>query len=170
MSVVSSASAHRLDDYLQATTIDLARNRIALTLRLTPGVAVTEAVLRQMDRDGDGVLSPEEKHAYAERIAEDLSFSLNGKSVSLEPGTVVFPSVAAMRAGTGTMTIRFDASGELAAGDYQVAYRNRGSGAGTVYLVNCLVPRTASIHVTNQKRSPDQSFYALDFSVDGKKG
>ena len=34
------ASAHRLDEYLQATTISVEKDRVQAQIRLTPGVAV----------------------------------------------------------------------------------------------------------------------------------
>ena len=40
LSYGAPASAHRLDEYLQATTIALEKNRVHAELRLTPGVAV----------------------------------------------------------------------------------------------------------------------------------
>ena len=39
------ASAHRLDEYLQATTISLEKNRVQAQIRLTPGVAVAPFVM-----------------------------------------------------------------------------------------------------------------------------
>ena len=55
--LAASASAHRLDEYLQATTIALERDRLVLQLRLTPGVAVAARVLASLDTNGDGTVS-----------------------------------------------------------------------------------------------------------------
>ena len=52
------ACAHRLDEYLQATTVAVTRGHVVLRVRLTPGVAVAPAVLAQIDANGDGALSP----------------------------------------------------------------------------------------------------------------
>ena len=45
--------AHRLDEYLQATTIAVEKDHLVLQLRLTPGVAVARQVLASLDANGD---------------------------------------------------------------------------------------------------------------------
>src|SRR5205823_5715961 len=72
------AHAHRLDEYLQAATIAVAKDRVRLQLRLAPGVAVLSAVLAIVDTDGDGVISDAERRAYALRILRDLSLTIDG--------------------------------------------------------------------------------------------
>ena len=42
---VSTAAAHRLDEYLQAATISLEKDRVRAQLRLTPGIAVLQFVM-----------------------------------------------------------------------------------------------------------------------------
>ena len=42
--LATPAFAHRLDEYLQATTIAVEKDRLVLQLRLTPGVAVAAQV------------------------------------------------------------------------------------------------------------------------------
>ncbi|GAA4488002.1 hypothetical protein [Gluconacetobacter asukensis] len=161
----SPAQAHRLDEYLQATTINLARDRITLHLRLTPGVDVADRVIRDIDRDGNGRLSPQERQAYAMRMAQGLSVSLNNRPVTLQPGASSFPDTDAMRAGTGMIVLQFGISTRLANGPYRLTYLNNAPGPETVRLTNCLLPQDTSIHVLAQKRSEDQSFYQLDFLV-----
>ncbi|MCE2576553.1 hypothetical protein [Komagataeibacter sp. FNDCR2] len=169
LAVYFPAQAHRLDEYLQATTIGLARDGITLRLRLTPGVDMADRVIRQIDRNGDGVMSTEEQRGYAERIAGNLSLSLNGKSVSLRPDAGAFPTIDMMKGGTGLIDIAFDAQGRLGNGPYHLVYRNRPADARTVWLVNCLLPQDPSIHILQQKRSKDQSLYQLDFLVDNQE-
>ena len=53
-----TASAHRLNEYLQATTIALAPDHLTLHLRLTPGTDVAPQVLGSLDTNHDGALSP----------------------------------------------------------------------------------------------------------------
>ena len=65
------ASAHRVDEYLQATLISVEKDRVEAFLRLTPGIAVSSVVLASIDTDGDGVISQTEKRAYAERVLAD---------------------------------------------------------------------------------------------------
>ena len=39
-----SASAHRLDQYLQATRLSLEKNQVGVEIDLTPGVEVAQAI------------------------------------------------------------------------------------------------------------------------------
>ncbi|PYD75464.1 hypothetical protein [Novacetimonas pomaceti] len=160
-----AAMAHRLDEYLHAATLDLTRTHILLHLRLTPGMDVANDVIRQMDRNSDGRLSPVEQRAYVSQIMQGLSLSLNGRAARLRVEALTFPTIAEMRAGTGVIDLRFSVKTGLQTGSYRLTYRDRGAGTGTVWLVNCLLPQDPAIHVTRQKRSEDQSSYMLDFSI-----
>ncbi len=71
--VGAPASAHRLDEYLQATTISVEKDRVQAEIRLTPGLAVFRRVLAYIDTDANGVISGAEQRAYAERVRLDLS-------------------------------------------------------------------------------------------------
>ena len=53
---VRPLAAHRLDEYLQATVISLEKDRVEASLRLTPGVAVSAAVLAAVDDNSDGTI------------------------------------------------------------------------------------------------------------------
>ncbi|MBO1326572.1 hypothetical protein K2X14_15525 [Acetobacter sp. TBRC 12305] len=161
----ASAQAHRLDEYLQATTVTLARDHILLHLRLTPGVDVAESIIRQIDRNGDGRLSFAERRSYVWQVTQRLSFSLNGHSDRLLTEVAKFPSLTAIRTGTGVIDLQIRIKTSLQKGNYHLAYTNRGAGPETVWLVNCLQPQDPAIHIVQQKRSENQSSYMLDFSI-----
>lgn len=78
---VSAASAHRLDEYLEATMISLDAGRMHADIRLVPGVAVLPAVLREIDTNADGAISDSELHAYGEKVLRDLSFAIDGTRI-----------------------------------------------------------------------------------------
>src|SRR5262249_5569526 len=78
LAIGAPAFPHRLDEYLQATTISVEKDRVRAEVRLTPGVAVLPVVLARVDRDGDGVLSTVEQRAYAQRVLRDLSLAVDG--------------------------------------------------------------------------------------------
>lgn len=170
LSVTGMAQAHRLDEYLQATMIGITRQRVAVTLRLTPGRGVAPAVIHQIDSNGDGTVSPDEQHAYATRMARGLEISLNGHALSLRQGEAVFPSIAAMQAGSGVIVLQYEATVALTPGLYHLAYVNHASGPDVVYLVNTLMPDDPAIHPRQQHRSVDQSSYGLEFSVTPQGG
>ena len=103
------ASAHRLDEFLQATTIAVEKIRVTLQLRLTPGVAVVRTVLTDLDTDGNGIISDAEQRAYVERVLRDLSLAIDGSRLRLRPASASFPPIGEMRAGPGDILLTFRA-------------------------------------------------------------
>jgi hydrogenase/urease accessory protein HupE len=163
---VSTALAHRLDEYLQATTIALEADHLTLQLRLIPGVAVATKVLAAIDTNGDGILADAEKQRYAAWVRHDLALSLNGKPVTLQLATSVFSPVGQISQGMRGILLTFE--GDLPTGQqtYQLTVDNHHQPTITVYLMNCLLPDNPAIHIIDQTRNYKQSVYQLTFSVD----
>src|SRR5271165_563982 len=101
VSLAMPASAHRVDEYLQAALISLDQDKdhVEVFLRLTPGIAVSSAVLASVDTDGDGVISDTEKRAYADRVLGDLSLTIDGNHLKPRLVSVDFPTVEEMKEG-----------------------------------------------------------------------
>ena len=57
LSAATQTLAHRLDEYLQATTFIVDGDHVEAQMRLTPGVQVSDRVLAAIDANGDGVIS-----------------------------------------------------------------------------------------------------------------
>ena len=78
------AFAHRVDEYLQATTIAVEQDRVLVQLRLTPGIEVFPTVLALIDTDRDGAVS-EARAARVRRAGarSDLSLSVDGVRLPL---------------------------------------------------------------------------------------
>ena len=98
-------SAHRLDEYLQATTIAVEKGRVQVELRLVPGVAVFPIVFAGIDSDSDGIASPAEQRSYAERVIGDLSLSADGMRLPLR---LVSSTICTEGAAPGQDAGRFD--------------------------------------------------------------
>src|SRR5438552_3498156 len=103
------ASAHRLDEYLQATIISVEKDHVLASMRLIPGVAVSSSVIASIDSNGYGVISEAEQLAYAERVLGDLSLTVDGKRLRPKLVSVNFPRVEQMREGLGEIQIEFTA-------------------------------------------------------------
>src|SRR4051794_12493415 len=106
LSVAPGATAHRLDEYLQATLIGVTRNGIDVEIRLTPGVAMLPAWMAVIDQDRDGRISAEEERAYAGRVARDVELRVDGVAAPLRFTHTQFPTLDAMREGLGTIAIK----------------------------------------------------------------
>jgi len=157
------AFAHRLDEYLQATMISLEDKQAQFSMRLIPGVAVSSEVLAEIDSNRDEVISDGEGRAYAERVLGELSLSLDGHRLNPRIVSATFPSIEAMKEGTGEILIEFTAELPGGGANRKLIFENHHETGISVYLVNCLAPQDARIRVLAQKRNRNQSFYELDY-------
>ena len=159
--------AHRLDEYLQATTIDLQKGRVVLTLRLTPGVQVLPTVLASIDTDKDGTLSAAEERAYADRVLEDLTLTVDGKSLPLRLVSSTFPTLDLMKEGVGVIVLSLEAPVPRGGSSRTLVFENRHQRAISVYLANCLFPSYSDIRITRQTRNYEQSVYRVNYTQAG---
>ena len=161
--LATPASAHRVDEYLQATLISVEKDHVELFMRLTPGIAVSSIVLASIDTDADGVISETERRAYAERVLADLSLTVDGNRLTPRLVSVDFPEVEEMKEGLGEIRIVFAADLPRSGTNRRLVLENHHQNPIAAYLVNCLTPRDRNIRVIAQNRNEDQSFYQLDY-------
>jgi hypothetical protein len=169
------ASAHRIDEYLQATILSLEPDRVQASMRLIPGILVSPSVIAGIDSDGDGVFSESEKRTYAQRVLGDLTIAIDGTSVKPVLASWKFPEPAQMREGLGEIHIEYTI-------EYSIEYNARLPYGGrnrslivtnhhlnrtSVYLMNALVPQERGIQILAQKRNEQQSVYELDYRQTG---
>jgi len=161
----SAVFAHRDDQYLQATLVAIEPSGVRLQINLTPGVAVAEQVIAEIDRDRDGAISRNEAAAYAELLKRDLTLRLDGRKLELKLTASEFISPAELRTGAGTIQMEFSAMpGLLAAGPHKLTLENRHLTAMSVYLINATQPRFATVQITRQKRNANQSSGEIEFT------
>jgi hypothetical protein len=135
-------------------------------IRLTPGVAVFRKVLANIDTDGDGVISEAEQRAYAERVLQDLSLTIDGARLRLRLVSSKFPRIEEMKEGVGNILIELDADLPRGGPNRRLIFENQHQNRIAAYLVNCLVPGDPDIRITAQNRNYRQSFYQLDYVQD----
>jgi hypothetical protein len=168
MWVATTVSAHRLDECLQATRIAIEPDRIEIEVSLTPGVDVADAIIGDIDQDGDHVFSTREQQAFATRVLSSLDVTQDGHRVDVVGGPAAFPAVDAVRRGEGTIHLRSTAAlGPQADGGHRVSFRNRYRPEMSVYLANALVPQSDRIAVTGQRRDTKQQDLTIDYVMRG---
>ena len=155
--------AHRLDEYLQATTIAVEKDRVRTELRLTPGVEVFPIILAAIDRDRNGVFSDAEQRAYAERVQRDLSLAVDGDRLRLRLVSLNFPTIQEMSHGLGAIELAFESDVPRGGAERTLVFENRHMSGIGVYLVNGLVPSEPDIQAGAQRRNRQQSHYELDY-------
>jgi hypothetical protein len=159
----SRALAHQLDEYVQATTLSVEKDRVQARIRLTPGVAVWPVVVAAIDTDGDGALSEAEQRAYAERVLRDLSLTVDGTRLPLRLVSWRSGRVEDLREGLGAIELELHADVPRGGCDRRLVFENRHETRIAAYLVNCLVPTDPGIRITEQRRNYTQSVYRLDY-------
>jgi hypothetical protein len=160
------SEAHRLDEYLQATRIAIARERIDLEIDLTPGAAIASSVVSAIDRDLDGQASDEEIERYAKDVLRELRLVNDEKTASLALTERRVDPLAQLRAGTGAIRLRATAIlSPTPAGRHVLTFANAHHPDGSVYLVNALQPDDPSISIHSQRRDPPQRKIAIDYDV-----
>ena len=165
---VVDLSAHRRDEYLQAARIGIDVGAVDLELNLTPGIELADAIVADIDRDGDGTLSQDEQRAYGVVVLSALTLQVDGTPVRTQLIGFSFPDIDTVKRGEGT--IRMQLAGtlpRLSAGPHQLLFRNRHNPNRGVYLANALVPATADVTVTAQRRDPDQTELTLEYLLRG---
>jgi hypothetical protein len=162
-------SAHRRDEYLQAARVDIASGIVHVDLDLTPGIALADAVIGEIDRNRDGSFSPDEQRDYGRVVLEALTLEIDGTRI--RPGVLgsTFPGIEAMRRGEGSIRIRLAGSlPRLSPGAHQLLLRNLHSPERSVYLANALAPRGTDIEITAQRRDTNQTELTIDYLLRGE--
>lgn len=163
--------AHRLDEYLQATLVVIEPNRIRLQMNLTPGVAVADQVLSQIDIDHDGTISTNEAAAYCERLKRDLIVRIDQHSLEIKASVSYFPGLDELRSGWGFIQIEFAATTPpLSPGAHKLTVENRHQPNLSVYLLNATKPAANSIQIAAQVRNQNQSVGEIQFTIQTQAG
>ncbi len=158
--LATSASAHRLDEYLQATLLGLTRTGVDVEIQLTPGIAVFPSVLPLLDRNLDGHLSRDEEATYAQWVAKDLELLIDGEKTPLAVVESQFSSLQKMHEGLGSIRLKMHGN---RAGN-RLAFRNHHLPELSAYLVNCLASPGDGLTVGKQERDEAQRSIGFVYS------
>jgi hypothetical protein len=154
------ATAHRLDEYLQATLIGVTRDGTDIEIHLTPGVAMLPVLMAAIDQDRDGRISSSEERAYANRVVREVELRVDGVAAPVSLIASSFPTPEAMREGLGTIVIKLRTSRS----GHELRFENRHLPQVSAYLVNCLAGPADGLVVRNQTRDAAQRSIAFEYS------
>jgi hypothetical protein len=168
VAVSADLSAHRRDEYLQAARLAIEPDRVELQLDLTPGIAVADRVIADIDRDRDSALSAAEKRAYVAQVLSAIALTLDSQSLDVRVTGASFPDLEAFRRGEGTIQLQLDAAlPRLSDGPHQLAFRNEHFHDIGVYLANALVPDSDRVAVRSQRRDIHQRDLTVEYDLRG---
>ena len=152
---------------MQATLIAVEKNRVAVQVRLTPGVAVLPFVLAGIDTNADGAISESEQRVYAQRVVRDLSVTVDGDRLRPSLVSMKFPAIGEMKDGIGEIQLEFSADLSRNGAHRRLVFENHHQTRIAAYLVNCLAPRDPDIRILAQNRNESQSLFQLDYAQSG---
>lgn len=159
------ASAHRLDEYLQALRVDVRGDAVVLELDLTPGANLAAEIVSVLDPDGDGAIDSIRSEAYAGEVGRSLELSIDGRRSTLALVDRQFPSVDELRAGSGVIRVVMRADVAHAGGTHQLRVENGFRSDVSVYLANGLRPDGSAVRIASQRRDPSQRTLTIDYVV-----
>jgi len=166
LALITPASAHRVDEYLQATRLSVDLERVDLEIDLTTGVALASRVFSWIDTNGDGEISGAEGQAYARQMLGSVLLKVDGWPVPVELVETSFPQFREMSQGVGTIRLRATAKvPPPGAGRHQLSFLNTHRPESSVYLVNALVPENPRIQIADQRRDRAQHGLTFDYTV-----
>ena len=165
LAAAAPASAHRLDEYLQALRVDVRGEAVVLELDLTPGANLAAEIVSVLDPDGVGAIDSIRSEAYAGEVGRSLELSIDGRRATIALVDRRFPSVDELRAGSGVIRVVMRAEVAHAGGAHQLRVENGFRSDVSVYLANGLRPDGRAVTVASQRRDPSQRTLTLDYVV-----
>lgn len=161
-----AARAHRLDEYLQATRIEVGIDSVALDIDLTAGVGVAPRVWALVDTDRDGRISDTEGRTYADLLVKSVVLQVDDRTRTVALVSSRFPSFQGINSGSGTIHLEARATlPTTSPGRHTLRYRNTHRREMSVYLVNALVPANRAITIASQRRDPRQRQIVMTYDV-----
>ena len=165
----ASLAAHRLDEYLQASRLQVTRGQVTVEIDLAPGASIADPVAALVDTDHDGRFSPLEAEVYGRAVLADVHIDADGRAVPLALTRVEVPTMAEMSEGVGMIRLRADGDLRTVAGRrLRLVYRNSHRSDSSVYLVNALVPASRDIAMAAQSRDQQQREIRLEYDVSSR--
>jgi hypothetical protein len=166
----AAASAHRRDEYLQASRVAIDPERVEIEIDLTPGIAIADVVIADIDRDGDSAIAPAESEAYVQRLVSAVTLDVDGAPLRLEAVEHAVPAADGMRRGEAAIRVRARAvMPTLAAGVHRLRYRNAHRPDISVYLANALAPASDRIAIGAQRRDAEQRDVTIEYVLDADR-
>jgi hypothetical protein len=160
------ASAHRLDEYLQATQISVGKDRIVVDIYLTPGTTVAPAILTTIDKNRDGSISSEERVTYGQSVLKSVRLLIDDKPRELSLLSGDYPPMEQMGAGIGMIHLKLATSARTdSEGVHALIFENRFDSGESVYLANAMLPLDRAVTINHQQRDVLQRNLQIDYEI-----
>lgn len=161
------ASAHPVDELVQAAYLTLIPSGVELQLDLTPGSEIAEVVLAALDSNGDGAASEAEASAFGRAVLMQSALTLDGSAVTWELYRVTAPPLDDLRWGAGVIRIYAQAGQPHAEGSRLLEYRNAYEPTTSQWTANVFLNpgQGRAYEVTEQQRGESGRRFAVAYVV-----
>ena len=157
----AAAGAHPVDEVVQSAYLLIAPDRLRLELDITPGPIVSPTVLRTLDPNDDGILSPAEKRAYGRRVLDGLTLRIDGRPVAWRFDQIGVPSYNMLRRRAGTVQLFAVARVAIGHGPRQLTFHNAYRPARGPVTANVFAAPATAFGFADQRRSNDGRAFAV---------
>lgn len=164
-------AAHPSDQILQSLYLTVERDHVALTLDLSPGFLLAPELVKQVDSDGNGVLSEAEQRAYAAGVIDQISVSVDGAPAPLQVSDARFPALNVLGLG-GTISLQAHAAVAntfrvVPSSSHALVVSNRYASTTSVYQASVLRPADPQVTIASQTRNEWQSELRVTYRTTG---
>jgi hypothetical protein len=165
MMLMGVAYAHPVDEIVQGAYVTLMPGKVLLELDITPGSAVSGAVLNVLDADGDKNISTAETEVYAGLIIKQLSLFIDNVDTAWSLESVSVPPYTSLQSATDTLKILAFAARDDATGPHTFRFTNNYQPAQSSYGANVFLrPCDGWIfQIMEQKHSDDGRQLTVSF-------
>jgi hypothetical protein len=160
------ALAHPYDEVVQGAYLTLAPGQVRLELDLTPGPAVSGALLKALDRNGDQKVSEQEARAYAQQVLDQSTLMLDGAAARWRVERVETPDYQSLKLQSDTLKIYAVADRADLPGSHTLSYANRYQPAKSQCIANIFLQPGGGWRYTvaGQKHSEDGRGLTVSFT------
>ena len=167
LALCRAGHGHRLDEYLQATRLDLHLDRVGIEMDLTPGIDVAARVIPWIDVNGDGTVSATEVEAYTDLVLHGMRFEVDGRPRPVKLLETQMAGMDALKSGAGAIRLQAEVFFDrLRGGEHRFFFQTQHLTNLSVYLVNALVPSSPHLKILKQDRDVRQTQIRLDIKVE----
>lgn len=165
--LAAAADAHPVDEVVQAAYLSIEPTQVRLELDVTPGPAVSATVLRDLDRDGDGRITPREARAFALALLRRLPLTSDGRRAPWRLDQIGVPAYAGLRDRADVLRLLAAADRRESAGEHVLTLADGYRPASGPVMIN-VFPRSGPVwtyRIVRQERSDDGRRYRVSLDA-----
>ncbi len=159
--IVDEAGAHAPDEYGHNTYLTVVSTGVQVEMHLTPGPLVASKLVAMIDDNQNGTLSDKEIQHYGQRIAKDLSLSVDSVARPVVLVSMVVPPVLEVTGGGSELIFTGIGAGSAVSKEFRFVDKHRilkGRAQASILDTGSLPPDLAIDHAIDRGLSVTGTF------------